>query len=127
MTFLFSGIQKFVSHCDTLNKRVIIMNNKIIKNAEREAREIIKKAKQEAKEIKKIAKDEAKVIKKLAQTESKDIKKKKKAAVKEKTKKIRFLHTRVSVDLERKVKRRAEEEKIPVSNLIRNILEDSFK
>ncbi len=92
------------------------MSDKAIKEAEKEAKEIIKNAKQEAKDIKNKAKEEAK-----------DVKKKKKAALKQKTKKIRFLHTRVSVDLERKIKKRAEGKKIPVSNLIRNILEDSFK
>lgn len=93
--------------------------------AEREAREIVKKAKAEAKEIKKKAKLEAKEIKKSAQQQAKEIRKKKEKVSKER--KVKFLHTRVPEELEREIKEKAENMRIPVSLLIRNILEDAFK
>jgi hypothetical protein len=40
--------------------------------------------------------------------------------------KARVIHTRVPVTLERQLKRFAERMRVPVSNLIRNILEDAL-
>jgi predicted DNA binding CopG/RHH family protein len=93
--------------------------------AEKEARETIKKAKMEAKDIKRKAKLEAKEIKKNAQKQAREIRRKKGRINKER--KDKFLHTRVPEDLEREIKERAEQMRIPVSVLIRNILEDAFK
>jgi hypothetical protein len=94
--------------------------------AEKEARELIKQAKLEAKEIKKQARADAKEIKKAAYAHVQEtLKKKKEAATRER--KIKFLHTRVPVELERKIKEKADEMKVPVSILIRNILDDEFK
>lgn len=93
--------------------------------AEKEAREIIKKAKTEAKEIIKKAKLEAKEIKKNAQRQAREIGRKKEETRTER--KVKFLHTRVPEELERKIKERAEQMRITVSVLIRNILEDAFK
>lgn len=43
-----------------------------------------------------------------------------------KTKKEKVLHTRIPVELEQEIKDRAEKLRVPVSNLVRNILEDAF-
>lgn len=93
--------------------------------AEKEARETIKKAKTEAKEIIKKAKLEAKEIKKNAQRQARKIGRKKEETRTER--KVKFLHTRVPEKLERKIRERAEQIRVPVSVLIRNILEDTFK
>ena len=44
-----------------------------------------------------------------------------------KKKNEKVLHTRIPADLEQEIKERAEKLRIPVSNLVRNILEDAFK
>ena len=43
-----------------------------------------------------------------------------------KQKKDKVLHTRIPVELEREIKERADALRIPVSNLVRNVLEDAF-
>lgn len=43
------------------------------------------------------------------------------------TRKDRVLHTRVPEALEKELRKKAERMRVPVSNLIRNILEDAFK
>jgi len=96
-----------------------------VKETENEAREIIKKAKAEAREIVKKAREKAREIKKTAQKQAKEVKCKKEKVKKER--KDKFLHTRVPEELERKIKKRAEEMRVPVSILIRNTLEDVFK
>ncbi len=95
------------------------------KEAEREVREIIKKAKTEAREIVGNAREKAREIKKDAQKQARETKSKKEKAKKEK--KDKFLHTRVPEELERKIKKKAEEMRVPVSILIRNTLEDVFR
>jgi len=96
-----------------------------VKKTEKEAREIIKKAQTEAREIVKKAREKAREIKKTVQKQAKEVKSKKEKVKKEK--KDKFLHTRVSEELEGKIKKRAEEMRVPVSILIRNTLEDVFK
>ncbi|MDO8886861.1 hypothetical protein [Candidatus Oleimmundimicrobium sp.] len=96
-----------------------------IKKAEKDVREIIKKAKTEAKKIVKKAREEAREIKKGAHKQVREKKSQKEEIKKEK--KDRFLHTRVPEELERKIKKKAEEMRVPVSILIRNTLEDVFK
>ncbi|MDP3014650.1 MAG: hypothetical protein Q8M92_10430 [Candidatus Subteraquimicrobiales bacterium] len=96
-----------------------------VKEAEKEVREIIKKAKTETREIVKKARTEAREIKKEAQKQAKEVKSKKEKAKNER--KDRFLHTRVPEELERKIKKKADEMRVPVSIFIRNTLEDVFK
>lgn len=102
------------------------MAQDVKQQAEKEAREIIKQARLEAKEIKKQARVEAKEIKKAVYTHVQEtLRKKKEAATRER--KIKFLHTRVPIELEKKVKARADEMRVPVSILIRNTLDDTFR
>ena len=96
-----------------------------IKEAEKEARKIINKSKTEAREIIKNAREKAREIKKTAQKQVSETKSKKEKAKKDK--KDKFLHTRVPEELERKIKKKAEEMRVPVSILIRNTLENVFK
>jgi len=51
---------------------------------------------------------------------------KKKPATKERQKHERVIHTRVPLELEKELKRFAENLRVPVSNLIRTILEDAL-
>lgn len=102
------------------------MAKDVQKQAEKQVKDIVKQAKTEAKEIKKRAQLEAKEIKKAAYAHVQEtLRKKKEAATRDR--KIKFLHTRVPEELDRKIKARAEEMNVPVSILIRNILDDAFK
>ncbi len=97
------------------------------KKAQREARDILKRARLEARDIKKAARSESRDIKKAALKEVKERKKKRGSAGTSRTKKDRFLHTRVPEELERRIKEKAEEMSVPVSLLIRNILTQAFQ
>lgn len=98
------------------------------KAAKAEAREIIKSAREVAKEIKGKARVEAQEIKTRARKQVLETKKKREKKAKQvKERKVKFLHTRVPEKLEKKIKDRANKMKMPVSLLIRNVLEDNFK
>ena len=94
-----------------------------MKKTSKDVEEMMKKAKEEAKRIKDKARQEAREIKAGALKQAKEIKSKRKA---HKEKKIKFLHTRVPEGLERRIRQKAEQQRVPVSVLIRNTLEDAF-
>lgn len=97
----------------------------VTRKAKMEAKEIVKKARTEAKEIKNQARKEANQIKTRAREQAREIKKKKQRQNKDR--KDRFLHTRVPEELETKIREKADQMRVPVSILIRNLLEDAFK
>lgn len=95
----------------------------------RQAREIIDKAKKEAHVTLKEAQAQAKELHRLAKDEAKAMRnerKKTKRHGKYSMKRDRFLHLRIDDELESKIQDEAERKRIPISILVRDILNDAF-
>lgn len=100
------------------------------KRAQADAKEIVRAARAEAKTTRRKAQDDAKVIKAKAREQAQKIRDKARQQVQgppeDRPRALKFLHTRVPQELETRVKAEAARLRIPVSNLIRNTLEDAF-